>query len=263
MKRAIAIVLAIMSITALCAPVRSMLGAQGAINKTTATETWNNPYITDGLIAMWDGEWNAGPGKHDPNAKVWKDISHHNFDLNVMAGVFGDNYIDCSYGTSSSPTAQSTTINIPNPKHIEVVAVDTSVTSDTSILTTGKNWGIVKGDSYSRRTLTPCFGKTVLNICKRFPDYVYFQGQTFSYDYTGPIGYINGEIITFPSDHNPSSIYISRAGFTCIGCQRNYASDGYKNIFKGSVYTIRIYSRSLTADEVMHNYMVDKERFGL
>ena len=27
---------------------------------------WRNPYVTDGLIAMWDGEWNAGPGHSDP-----------------------------------------------------------------------------------------------------------------------------------------------------------------------------------------------------
>ena len=27
---------------------------------------WINPYITDGLIAMWDGEWNAGGGLYRP-----------------------------------------------------------------------------------------------------------------------------------------------------------------------------------------------------
>ena len=23
---------------------------------------WKNPYITDGLISMWDGQWNVGGG---------------------------------------------------------------------------------------------------------------------------------------------------------------------------------------------------------
>ena len=23
---------------------------------------WKNPYVTDGLVAMWDGEWNVGGG---------------------------------------------------------------------------------------------------------------------------------------------------------------------------------------------------------
>ncbi len=35
---------------------------------------WSNPYITDGLIAMWDGEWNAGIAKHDPTATTWTDL---------------------------------------------------------------------------------------------------------------------------------------------------------------------------------------------
>ena len=35
---------------------------------------WKNPYVTDGLVAMWDGEWNAGPGKHDNSATGLKDL---------------------------------------------------------------------------------------------------------------------------------------------------------------------------------------------
>ena len=34
---------------------------------------WQNPYVTDGLIAMWDGKWNAEYGVHDAHATVWKD----------------------------------------------------------------------------------------------------------------------------------------------------------------------------------------------
>ena len=33
-----------------------------------------NPYVTSGLMYMWDGEWNAGLKKHDPAAMTWKDI---------------------------------------------------------------------------------------------------------------------------------------------------------------------------------------------
>ena len=43
---------------------------------------WKNPYVTDGLVAMWDGQWNAGGGIHSPYATIWKDLvgSH---DLNL------------------------------------------------------------------------------------------------------------------------------------------------------------------------------------
>ena len=35
---------------------------------------WVNPYVTDGLVAMWDGEWNAGFGIHNPLAATIKDL---------------------------------------------------------------------------------------------------------------------------------------------------------------------------------------------
>lgn len=44
---------------------------------------WTNPYITNGLVGMWDAEWNAGGGVHDPNASKWKDLSGQAYDLNV------------------------------------------------------------------------------------------------------------------------------------------------------------------------------------
>lgn len=53
---------------------------------------WVNPYITDGLVAMWDGEWNAGGGVHDASATVWKDIVG-NTDLNVRSSpIWGDQF---------------------------------------------------------------------------------------------------------------------------------------------------------------------------
>lgn len=34
-----------------------------------------NPYVADGLVAWWDGLWNAGLGVHDAAATVWKDLA--------------------------------------------------------------------------------------------------------------------------------------------------------------------------------------------
>ena len=43
-------------------------------NGMMVSSGWQNPYITDGLVAMWDGEWNAGWGVHDAAATTWKDL---------------------------------------------------------------------------------------------------------------------------------------------------------------------------------------------
>ena len=62
-----------------------------------ALSLWSNPYVTDGLIAMWDGEWNVGPGKHNPNATTWKDLAG-SCNLDVTIGTWIKNGLS---GTSS------------------------------------------------------------------------------------------------------------------------------------------------------------------
>ena len=46
---------------------------------------WVNPYVTDGLVAMWDGEWNAGDGIRNVFLPVIKDITGSGRDL-----IFGN-----------------------------------------------------------------------------------------------------------------------------------------------------------------------------
>ena len=48
---------------------------------------------------------------------------------------------------------------------------------------------------------------------------------------------------------------------TTIGLR--YYGTNKQNIFKGTIYAIRIYNRILTADEMKHNQRIDNERYGL
>ena len=66
-------------------------------NALMAGKKWKNPYIIEGptyrVSAMWDGEWNAGGGVHNPNATVWKDLVGVS-DWVLGSGMsFGDDYI--------------------------------------------------------------------------------------------------------------------------------------------------------------------------
>lgn len=47
-----------------------------------SSSSWKNPYITDGLVAMWDAEWNNGFEKHSQSITKWKDLCGSN-DLDV------------------------------------------------------------------------------------------------------------------------------------------------------------------------------------
>ena len=56
-------------------------------------QKWQNPYITDGLVAMWDGQWNAGPGRHDGNSTKWINLVTN--EATAITGVsFQDMYLD-------------------------------------------------------------------------------------------------------------------------------------------------------------------------
>ena len=84
-------------------PIKANIGGRNTILYGDSL-SYNNPYITDGLIAMWDGEWNSGFGVHDDNSSIWKDLSFNGYDLTVNGGSFGDNYFDAT-GTNYASEA--------------------------------------------------------------------------------------------------------------------------------------------------------------
>ena len=56
-----------------------------------------NPYVTDGLVLFFDGEWNAGFGVHDPAATVWKDLSATGNDAEFVYLAPGGGWLDNAY----------------------------------------------------------------------------------------------------------------------------------------------------------------------
>ena len=52
----------------------AMLIAARASFAIANAKRWRNPYVTDGLIAWWDGVWNAGLGKHATSLTAWMDL---------------------------------------------------------------------------------------------------------------------------------------------------------------------------------------------
>ena len=63
---------------------------------------WTNPYITDGLVAMWDGEWNVGGGVHDGTASQWLDVVGSRTLLLNGSAAFGANYMETTDSASGA-----------------------------------------------------------------------------------------------------------------------------------------------------------------
>lgn len=55
---------------------------------------WQNPYVCDGLVAHWDGEWNAGGGRHDPNATAIHELVTGKSENLASAFRAGPNYYE-------------------------------------------------------------------------------------------------------------------------------------------------------------------------
>ena len=70
--------------------------------------------------------------------------------------------------------------------------------------------------------------------------------------------YLNGTALTASTTD-----YIGGAvtNYNYIGKRRTDSDTSAHNFFNGKIYSIRIYNRQITADEIAHNYQVDRKRF--
>ena len=209
-------------------------------------------YVQDGLIAMWDGIENAGWGVHDPAAMTWKDlVGERDFSLyGVGVGdnnmVFGSN----SYATAS-PVFQSSDMMT-----LEVIMEVKSATSSPCYMSFF-NVGSYVGDMFWY--LQGCIAWGVSKTSVRVESDCAIQGRaTWSlsaHSFVRPNApYVNGLPV------GPNSIYTYYGSSRARGLVINPTTSW---TFSGDIYSIRLYSRALTADEIAANYAVDKARFNL
>ena len=217
---------------------------------------WINPYITDGLIAMWDGEWNDGPGKHNPNATMWKDLVD-----GVELNKYGAPTINADSYSFDGSSAMYKSLSFGEVDHIEIVCalLVASVTANTDpeILRLNGTW---EQKCYTYNGLYPGIGFGIPNKggMKPVPMAQGVAGKRWSLAWTSSITpqkcYRNGVQAntwnTTAVQQTTSSIYIGAGG-------------GLYRPAKCEVCNVRLYSRALTADEIAHNYEIDKARFGL
>lgn len=233
---------------------------------------WTNPYVTDGLVAMWDGQWNVAGGMHDANATTWADISGNGCDLNAPAHYsFGSYFCDLPagnrfYGTLPSVMSATTTeivgcftesytlstdcdlgvevgnrglgamfLSNMNATRDVLVATRTSNASSQTVYKTRGAYPASTATAYVN-ALTSFSGSTELNGGRTFSLYV--NGQARSGSATS--------YWTAPASTPTTWIGVGTTGKTDI-----------------RLCCVRIYSRILTAAEIAANYAIDRERFGL
>lgn len=222
-----------------------LLGARQFFSRKPAP-AWTNPYVTDGLVAMWDGEWNAGGGVHDASATTWKDLVGNN-DLEIYGTV-------SDYGVSNQGKycAALKSGAIDNIASIEVChdfaggRVEYAIIACSGAIDTTRMGLVHYGNSRAFQTYS--------NVFWDFPNIQAAMHSTVSATTSGC--YVGGVALQ-PASHgtdawnNPSVVGIG-----------GRASSGAYN-FIATYNCIRFYNRALTAAEIAANYAIDKARFNL
>lgn len=220
---------------------------------------WVNPYVTDGLIAMWDAEWNVGGGKHSANATELKDlVGSHNLiignniaitDKALVRNAVATGFIGCSsVGTSLS--SMITSLEVGQVDVSQNIQIDTALYVWSNPLIeiargSGTNRdGVYFDTSWNRFLSRGRFGNAAYANIFDYP----YNTTSISWDYPNSQTryFRNGQLIRTIA---PEAVDypLTPTLFTVVN----------------ELYSIRIYNRALTADEIAHNYAIDQQRFGV
>ena len=219
-----------------------------AVLPAVALKRTLNGYVADGLVAMWDGV------EHGDDPLIWRDISGNGWDLTVTQGsVWETNALYCAsyqkFGIASMPNR----LIPPNSvEHVEITCFATARASNPLLFYNGNS----NLKNSKNIVITAARNGVETSQEKRHSACVLDTGL-FRISATWDKLYIDGERITdttFTRD-------------TWSGGSESFALFGRSNdtnyAVAGRVYSVRIYNRELTADEIRHNYEIDKERFNL
>lgn len=267
--RSLLLSLALALSLALLPSAPTLLGMEGSgmmiasRNGMVAGKAWTNPYVTDGLIGLWDGEWNVAGGRHDGSATTWVDISGNNRDA-VLSGTYswGSNYWHVNSITGSASDkglARWPAQNLGSGQTVEFV-IDPIESS---------TYGRIIGEA-------AYVASPVVTSSNIYALYMYGYGLDTSHAIIDIIpGFNNLEKhlhqIVHPSG-GPMKYYID--GILCWtdnATQDNTGGEyGYfanrSTLDRGInayYFTMRRYNRALTDNELAANRAVDAERFGL
>lgn len=239
----------------------------------TVTVTAEPQYISSGLVHRWDGINNTGSG-HDPAATVWKDLvgsidltqqnggtwtaNALHFEPTSGADVFAwkdtsETSIYSQYMTIEvciRPTASATEADWAESKSAVIASFTSSGTDKLRRIMLSK--GDVSVGGYTNGTTQ--FATTGLSSLRD----IRHIAVTFNATTGSNLVFCNGTQKTKNANHTFGDL---QKNYVFFGGSR--LNNGVAYPYLGDIYSVRVYSRELTAEEVAENYAVDIIRFGL
>ena len=224
-----------------------MLGARaGAWAKSGYTA---KDYVQDGLIAMWDGIENAGWGIHDSSATTWKNLVGDNDLVLQNTAHFDENSLvsaDRNYLTALSSA------KLPYAS-IEVCAFYDVARNSSNLVCFGNSVDDQRMLSIGLSSIQTYNGKHWLKLTTQVDPKCTWAGV---HDGDRHDAYMRGSLAVGTKETNGWGI---RNGTFGLSGSSNYSNWN----FVGEYYSVRLYSRALTAEELAANYAIDKARFNI
>lgn len=220
------------------------------------------PYVTNGLIAMWDAEWNKRCCLHDPSYGKLAELCHTGNDLaiNSTYGELHDKFLHCSgLGIAAAGSAELPAFD---KQQIEIVfrfIAKGAATTNYSLVDLYHGPNYVSG-SYFRRFALYVRSSNVLGFSSQSGTLLApFENRINSTSTACNIAGGEQAFATtlYANDNGP--ITLSPQG----GCASPYVVPTLGASAECDIYSIRIYNRQLDVREINHNYNIDKERFSL
>lgn len=239
----------------------------------------NSEYIKDGLVLHYDGINNTGNG-HNNSAMVWKDLSGNRNDgtikniATILANDsgWGENYLSLDgvddYVSAYTETDGDYTIEfiakdvqaVNSAKYGSAFMINTWTSSiskpSLQLFIDGRNAASTTRKQYRVRwTKVEDESETEISFYETLDDGAF----TISNGNNSLKTYFNGK----KKDENLNQSYYERSKIENMNIEigRWYRSSTYS--IKEKIYSFRIYNRVLTDEEVVHNYEIDKVRFGI
>ena len=228
----------------------SLAAAPMALASSTAR------YIQDGLVAHWDGVENAGRGVHDPSATVWKDLvagrefTLYNVTVEDNGMVFAG--AQTSYGELGAADTAATFENASDGT-LEIVYASRSTSGSQFILQSSEASGHLASIWQSSRFLAAC------GYANNSPYFNFTSGKATN---IVSVLYTSAK----PGRARVNGDYLTSAGYDCWAGATDVTTIGTRtsklnNPFNGAIYSIRVYNRRLTDEEIDANHAIDRKRF--
>jgi len=221
---------------------------QAPVSSSANSKKSAKSYVQDGLVAQWDGIDNAGYGRHNAKATVWKDLVGKR-DAKLSPGAsFTDKALSLENGLSH---ASWTSEMFGGDFTLEFVIDGTSCPGFNSIFVgASDSWSLYAGSeavwmlkntiAVGRPTLKP---RSYKSICIRS------QAGELSVGYADGKGEMTRQKI---SSNGPVTTR-----------EWSFGGTDASHRFNGKFYAVRYYNRALSDGEITSNHAIDKSRFGL